>query len=154
VDLVGVAEAAQMLGVSRQRVHELARVHVEFPEPLAELSAGRIWQRSDIEQWMASRGRPERGFEMTEVAGVVVVSPVKFGDMQAMGDTIRGARPVAVNMRRLEKSDARRCADFMSGAGYVAGGEVERLAERVFLVSPAGTTVTKSQRKAIIASVS
>ncbi len=56
-DLVGVHEIADLLGVSRQRVDQLARDHDAFPEPVAELHMGRIWRRDDIEQWQSTRAR-------------------------------------------------------------------------------------------------
>lgn len=56
-ELVGVAEIAAMLGVSRQRVDQLAAAE-DFPPPLAELAAGRIWARAAVEEWMA--GEPAR----------------------------------------------------------------------------------------------
>jgi predicted DNA-binding transcriptional regulator AlpA len=49
--LVGVAEVAQLLGVTRQRVNRIVLTHADFPAPEAELSAGRVWKRSDIEAW-------------------------------------------------------------------------------------------------------
>jgi len=54
---MGVAEIADLLGVSRQRVNQLVQTDPTFPEPEAELSAGRIWLRSAIEQWVAASGR-------------------------------------------------------------------------------------------------
>lgn len=57
LDLVGVAEIAEMLGVSRQRVHQIARDDGAFPGPVAKLSAGNVWLRSDIERWMGEAGR-------------------------------------------------------------------------------------------------
>jgi DNA-binding CsgD family transcriptional regulator/predicted DNA-binding transcriptional regulator AlpA len=57
--LLGVAEIAAMLGVSRQRVAQLMDSYEDFPSPEAELSAGRIWARSAIETWLANH--PERG---------------------------------------------------------------------------------------------
>jgi len=56
--LVGTAEIAQMLGVTRQRVDRIASTHSDFPAPEAELSAGRIWSREAVESWMARH--PER----------------------------------------------------------------------------------------------
>lgn len=51
--LVGAAEVATMLGVSRQHVSTLANGKaVGFPEPEVELAAGRIWRREAIETWM------------------------------------------------------------------------------------------------------
>ena len=57
LDLVGVAEVAEFLGISRQRVDAIARTHDEFPKPVADLAAGRIWQRRDIEKWARKVGR-------------------------------------------------------------------------------------------------
>lgn len=54
--LVGVAEIAAMLGVTRQRVNQLVREE-GFPGPEAELSAGRIWLRETIEAWARETGR-------------------------------------------------------------------------------------------------
>lgn len=59
-DLVGVAEIAELLGVTRQRVHQLMR-SPDFPAPVAELSAGRIWNLDEVESWARQTGRlPEQ----------------------------------------------------------------------------------------------
>lgn len=55
-DLVGTAEVAAMLGVSRQRVLALAK-RGDFPSPLAVLSMGNVWRGSDVRKWAAERGR-------------------------------------------------------------------------------------------------
>ena len=52
--LVGATEIAEILGVSRQRVHQLA-ASPDFPRPEVELSAGKVWSREAIERWMAER---------------------------------------------------------------------------------------------------
>ena len=56
-ELAGIAEIAAMLGVSTQRVDQLARTHADFPAPVADLSAGRIWLKADIEAWARNTGR-------------------------------------------------------------------------------------------------
>jgi prophage regulatory protein len=53
--LVGVAEIAKMLGVSRQRVNQLLSTDQDFPVPEAELIAGRVWKRADVEAWIKRR---------------------------------------------------------------------------------------------------
>jgi predicted DNA-binding transcriptional regulator AlpA len=55
--LVGAAEIAELLGVTRQRVDALARTHADFPKPEAELQAGRVWLRTAIEDWARKAGR-------------------------------------------------------------------------------------------------
>ena len=57
LDLVGVTEVRELLGVSRQRVHQIIREHADFPEPVAELAAGRIWLRQEVESWAREAGR-------------------------------------------------------------------------------------------------
>lgn len=64
--LVGTAEIAVMLGVSRQRVSQLIESYEDFPAPEVELSAARVWSRTAVEMWIASHperepGRPEAG---------------------------------------------------------------------------------------------
>lgn len=61
--LAGVAEAAEVLGVSRQQVHRLAQ-RPDFPEPVAHLQSGRVWLLDEVEEWQRQHagrrpGRPE-----------------------------------------------------------------------------------------------
>jgi predicted DNA-binding transcriptional regulator AlpA len=59
-DLVSVFDIAQMLDVDRSTVHRWARTLSNFPEPLGETASGRVWRRSDVEDW-AEHHRPRRG---------------------------------------------------------------------------------------------
>jgi hypothetical protein len=63
-DLVSGPEAAELLGVSRQRLHQLAHEHADFPEPLYRLRVGPLWVRSGIEafgrRWERKPGRPRK----------------------------------------------------------------------------------------------
>ena len=52
-EIVSAVEAADILGVSRQRVHQLHRDNLRFPAPLYELRTGPLWTRQAIE-WFAS----------------------------------------------------------------------------------------------------
>jgi len=62
-ELLGLAEVAQELGVSKQRVSELAS-GASFPAPIARLKSGPVWQRSALvrfmRSWKRARGRPAR----------------------------------------------------------------------------------------------
>lgn len=54
--LMGLAEVARALGVSRARADQLAR-QVGFPAPVATLIGGRIWEREAVEAWARKAGR-------------------------------------------------------------------------------------------------
>lgn len=56
-DLVAIPEIAEMLGVSRQRASRIIHTHPDFPQPEAELSIGRVWVRSAVEDWARGRDR-------------------------------------------------------------------------------------------------
>jgi len=57
LDLVGLTEIAELLGLTRQRVDQIARGDPKFPEPVAVITAGRIWKRIDVERWARRAGR-------------------------------------------------------------------------------------------------
>lgn len=63
--LVGAAEVADILGVTRQQVNRLSR-REDFPEPVVVVKAGKIWKRRDIERWARNHprhpGRPEKPY--------------------------------------------------------------------------------------------
>ncbi|MBL7487614.1 DNA-binding protein [Frankia sp. AgB1.9] len=57
---MGAAEIGKRLGVSRQRVSQIAAGDPTFPKPVADLAAGRIWHSEDVERWVAEH-RPDLG---------------------------------------------------------------------------------------------
>lgn len=58
-DLVGTAEIARLLRLTRQRVQQLTRRDESFPAPVAKLSAGWIWRKADVEQWARDHRPPD-----------------------------------------------------------------------------------------------
>jgi predicted DNA-binding transcriptional regulator AlpA len=53
---VGAQEIAKLLGVSRQRVQQLAS-GPDFPQPEAVLAMGKVWGKADILEWARAAGR-------------------------------------------------------------------------------------------------
>jgi predicted DNA-binding transcriptional regulator AlpA len=62
-EYVGLAEVAETLGVSRQRVYEI-RAREDFPKPIAALASGPVWLRANLNRFIASwerrPGRPKK----------------------------------------------------------------------------------------------
>lgn len=58
--LVGAHEIRDLLGVSRQRVYQLAG-RSDFPKPIATLAQGKIWAVEDIEEWIGIHRPPRLG---------------------------------------------------------------------------------------------
>lgn len=54
-DLVGIAEIAELMGVTRQYVWQLSK-RKDFPEPAYVLTAGHFWWLDDIQAWADRKG--------------------------------------------------------------------------------------------------
>ena len=53
---MGVAEIAELLGVTRQRIHQLRQLE-GFPEPTSVLAIGPVWESAVVERWARETGR-------------------------------------------------------------------------------------------------
>ena len=53
VNLIGAQEIRDLLGVSRQRVYQLAK-RPDFPRPFFRLAQGQVWLVEEVEAWKAS----------------------------------------------------------------------------------------------------
>ena len=63
-ELASIAELAEMLGVTRRTAHRYAD-RADFPRPVGELAAGRVWLRADVKRWAKKtlplpEGRPRK----------------------------------------------------------------------------------------------
>jgi hypothetical protein len=56
---VGTATAAEILGVTRQRVIQLCRQDPRFPAPVSEVRAYRVWTRASIKAFDEVRNRKQ-----------------------------------------------------------------------------------------------
>lgn len=56
-NLAGVREISALLGVTRQRADQWTRTK-GFPEPLAELASGRIWDKEQVMEWATKQFPP------------------------------------------------------------------------------------------------
>jgi cell division inhibitor SepF len=80
-------------------------------------------------------------------AKVHVVEPGGFGDAQEIGDRLKGGQPVIVSLQAVEPELSRRLVDFCSGATYVLGGSMEKVAKNVFLLTPSNVEVSAEERR-------
>jgi len=72
---------------------------------------------------------------------VSVYSPRAFGDVTEIADALRGRQVVIVNLQNADRSLLQRVVDFTSGVAYTIDGKIQKLAEAIYLVVPAGVVV-------------
>ena len=66
---------------------------------------------------------------------VVVVQPETFEEAREIAENLKSNKPVIVNLEKLEKEQARRMVDFVSGASYALGGDIQKISNMIFLVT-------------------
>lgn len=75
------------------------------------------------------------------------VSPASFGDAQEIADKFKANRPVIMNLEGLERDLSRRLIDFASGLCYGLSGNMKKVANQVFLLTPADVEVPAEERR-------
>jgi cell division inhibitor SepF len=80
-------------------------------------------------------------------AKVSVVSPRAFNEAQEIGDLIKQANPVIVNLQDSDRDLSRRMIDFCSGLTYALGGDMDKVADQVFLLTPANVKVSQEDKR-------
>ena len=78
---------------------------------------------------------------------VHVVAPDGFNDAQEIGDKLKANQPVIVNLQGVNRDLSRRLIDFASGLTYGLGGQMERVAEQVFLLTPSNVEVPAEEKR-------
>ena len=76
-----------------------------------------------------------------------VVLPASFNQAQEVGDRFKSNQPVIVNLQAVDRDLARRLIDFASGLCYGIGGQMERVAKDVYLLTPADVEVSDDERR-------
>jgi cell division inhibitor SepF len=80
-------------------------------------------------------------------ARVHVVAPSRFGDAKEIADRLKDSRPVIVNLQMADRDLQRRMIDFCSGVTYALSGEMEKVADQVFLLAPTNVKISDEERQ-------
>ncbi|ORT60119.1 cell division protein SepF [Streptomyces sp. CB03238] len=76
---------------------------------------------------------------------IATVSPDGFRDARSIGELFRDGVPVIMNLTSMEPADAKRVVDFAAGLTFGLRGSIERVATRVFLLTPADTQIVNGE---------
>jgi len=79
---------------------------------------------------------------------ILTVHPKAYKDAQIIAENFREGVPVIINLTQMTEQDARRLIDFASGLSQGLYGKIERVTNKVFLLSPAHVVVSGDQSAA------
>ena len=73
---------------------------------------------------------------------VVLAKPERFDDASAIADHLNEKRTVVLNLESADRNVARRLIDFLSGVAYANAGQLKRVANSTFIITPYTVSVT------------
>ena len=72
---------------------------------------------------------------------MILLEPRAFSEAQTIADYLKGRDTVVVNLKRVTPEIAKRIVDFLSGAAYAIGGDLQKLGSGIFLCTPNNVNV-------------
>ncbi len=82
----------------------------------------------------------------TGKASVHLVLPRSFNDAQQIADKFKDSVPVILNLQSADNELSKRLIDFASGLTYALNGSMQRVADKVFLLTPRNVEVSAEER--------
>ena len=76
-----------------------------------------------------------------------LVAPTSFNQAQDVADKFKGSQPVILNLQAVDRDLSRRLIDFSSGLCYGLGGQMEKVAHQVYLLTPSNVEVSVEERR-------
>jgi cell division inhibitor SepF len=77
---------------------------------------------------------------------ITTIHPRTYNEAKQIGESFRESTPVIMNLSEMDDSDAKRLVDFAAGLVFGLRGTIERVTNKVFLLSPANVTVTAEDK--------
>ena len=119
-----------------------ARPRPERPERTKPAKAASV---SDL----AERRRPQVVPSVAELSRIITLTPTTYNEARAVGENYRDGTPVIMNLSEMDDADAKRLVDFAAGLIFATRGSIERVTNKVFLLSPQNVSVTAEDKARI-----
>ncbi len=108
-------------------------------KPVSGVPVGRAPSASSSPQ---GSGRPQSNTaRLTNQFKMLVIEPQNFDESPRLVDSLKARKPVIINLENLETDTARKIFDFLSGATYALNGNVQKVANNIFVFAPENVNV-------------
>jgi cell division inhibitor SepF len=87
--------------------------------------------------------------QTTDLARITTLHPRTYNEARTIGEHFREGTPVIMNLTEMVDSDAKRLVDFSAGLIFGLRGSIERVTNKVFLLSPANVEVAAEDKARI-----
>jgi cell division inhibitor SepF len=80
---------------------------------------------------------------------ITTLRPKDYGEARTVGERFRDGTPVIMDLVSMDNADAKRLVDFAAGLAFALRGSFDKVATKVFLLSPADVDVSPEERRKI-----
>jgi len=94
--------------------------------------------------------RSVRGGNGRSDVRVHLVIPKSFNDAQQVADKFKDQIPVVLNLQGIDTDLSKRIIDFASGLTYALDGGMQRIADKVFMLTPRNVEISAEERAELI----
>ncbi len=85
--------------------------------------------------------------EGSPLAKITTLRPKDYSEARTIGERFRDGTPVIMDLVSMDNADAKRLVDFAAGLAFALRGSFDKVATKVFLLSPADVEVTPEERR-------
>lgn len=86
---------------------------------------------------------------VAELSRITTLTPRTYNEARAIGEEYREGTPVIMNLSEMDDADAKRLVDFAAGLIFATRGSIERVTNKVFLLSPPNVSVAAEDKQRI-----
>lgn len=139
-DLVGIEEIEDEDITEEEIRAAQGQIERKSVETRSSYSSGR--QESKDQKVLPIQSRPVG--QNTAPFKLVVIEPKAFDECPKLVDNLKSKKPVIINLEKLESDTARKIFDFLSGATYALNGNVQKIANNIFVFAPENVDISAS----------
>ncbi len=119
----------------------------EYDEPAVVVEAASA--RADYGSYVTEHPLEQASPRQVELARITTLHPRTYNEARTIGEHFREGTPVIMNLTEMVDSDARRLVDFAAGLIFGLRGSIDKVTNKVFLLSPANVEVTAEDKARI-----
>ena len=126
-----------------QREPDMDRARIT---PIRSVSDSRDYGRDSSRDYGRDSSRQQSPVAPAQVK-MHIVEPRSFGEAQTIGDKIKNGTPVIMNLTSSDAELSKRLLDFAAGLSYGLDGGLQKVSEKVFMLTPANVDVSAEDRR-------
>jgi cell division inhibitor SepF len=145
------------LGLLEDADGEYAELDTEYDEPARRVAEPTARPVSSISERRRGQAAPARSDGQPAVAAramaplsrITTLHPRTYNEARVIGENFRDGIPVIMNLSEMADGDAKRLVDFAAGLVFSVHGTIERVTNKVFLLSPPDVDVAAEDKQRI-----